>query len=116
MPSLATDLFDYDLPPRLIAQTPAGRRDESRLLVVDRSAHRVAHHRFGDLPQFLRAGDTLFRNNAAVLPARLHGRRPTGGHVECFLLRPLETHDRIWRCLIKPGKKLPVGARFAGAG
>ncbi|HWA86567.1 MAG TPA: tRNA preQ1(34) S-adenosylmethionine ribosyltransferase-isomerase QueA [Opitutus sp.] len=116
MPPLSTDLFDYDLPPRLIAQTPAERRDQSRLLVVDRAAHTIAHRRFADLPQFLRAGDTLFRNNAAVLPARLHARRPTGGQVECFLLRPLETDEQTWRCLIKPGRKLPVGARFAGDG
>ncbi len=109
---LATELFDYVLPPHLIAQTPATRRDRSRLLVVDRAAHTVAHHTFADLPQFLRAGDTLFRNNAAVLPARLHARRPTGGQVECFLLRPVDG-ERVWRCLVKPGKKLPVGATFA---
>jgi S-adenosylmethionine:tRNA ribosyltransferase-isomerase len=112
VPSLATDLFDYVLPPHLIAQTPAARRDHSRLLVVDRAAHAVSHHTFADLPQFLRAGDTLFRNNAAVLPARLHAQRPTGGQVECFLLRPTED-GLTWRCLIKPGKKLPVGATFA---
>ncbi|MSU24196.1 MAG: S-adenosylmethionine:tRNA ribosyltransferase-isomerase [Opitutus sp.] len=112
MPPLATDRFDYPLPAHLIAQTPAAQRDQSRLLVVDRTAHTVAHHTFTDLPQFLRAGDTLLRNNAAVLPARLHARRPTGGHVECFLLRPHDG-DRVWRCLIKPGKKLPVGATFA---
>lgn len=120
MPPLATDLFDYPLPPALIAQSPVARRDQSRLLVVNRAAHTVAHHRFADLPQFVRAGDTLFRNNAAVLPARLHGRRPTGGQVECFLLRPSvgpsttpADAERVWRCLIKPGKKLPVGATFA---
>jgi S-adenosylmethionine:tRNA ribosyltransferase-isomerase len=111
---LATDLFDYELPPRLIAQTPAARRDQSRLLVVDRTAHTIAHHTFADLPEFLRTGDTLFRNNAAVLPARLHAQRPTGGHVECFLLRPVDG-DRTWRCLVKPGKKLPAGATFAHA-
>jgi S-adenosylmethionine:tRNA ribosyltransferase-isomerase len=109
---LATDLFDYALPPNLIAQTPAARRDQSRLLVIDRARHTVAHHVFGDLPQFLRAGDTLFRNNAAVLPARLHAQRPTGGRVECFLLRPVEG-DRMWRCLVKPGRRLPVGATFS---
>ena len=114
MPPLATELFDYTLPPHLIAQTPAARRDQSRLLVVDRAAHTTAHHTFADLPRFLRAGDTLFRNNAAVLPARLHAQRPTGGHVECFLLRPHDG-DRVWRCLVKPGKKLPVGATFAHA-
>jgi S-adenosylmethionine:tRNA ribosyltransferase-isomerase len=112
MPSLATDLFDYVLPPRLIAQSPTARRDASRLLVVDRSVHTIAHHTFADLPRFLRAGDTLFRNNAAVLPARLRALRPTGGQVECFLLRPADG-DQTWRCLIKPGKKLPVGATFS---
>ena len=114
MPPLATALFDYDLPSRLIAQTPAARRDQSRLLVVDRATHTIAHHTFADLPQFLRAGDTLLRNNAAVLPARLHAQRPTGGHVECFLLRPVDG-ERVWRCLVRPGKKLPVGAVFADA-
>ncbi len=110
--ALATDLFDYSLPEHLIAQTPAAQRDASRLLVVDRAAHTVAHHTFAELPQFLRAGDTLFRNNAAVLPARLHAQRPTGGYVECFLLRPADG-EATWRCLIRPGKKLPPGATFA---
>ena len=114
MPPLPTDLFDYVLPPHLVAQTPVARRDQSRLLVVDRASQTLAHHSFADLPQFLRAGDTLFRNNAAVLPARLHARRPTGGQVECFLLRPVDG-ENLWRCLIKPGKKLPVGATFAHA-
>jgi S-adenosylmethionine:tRNA ribosyltransferase-isomerase len=100
------------LPPQLIAQIPAARRDESRLLVVNRATHSTSHHLFSDLPQFLRRGDTLFRNDAAVLPARLHAQRPTGGQVECFLLRATDTPD-TWRCLIKPGKKLPVGATFA---
>ncbi len=109
---LATDLFDYDLPAHLIAQTPAARRDQSRLLVVDRATHTFSHHHFADLPKFLRAGDTLFRNNAAVLPARLLARRPTGGQVECFLLRPTGD-DRTWRCLVKPGRKLAVGSTFA---
>ena len=122
MPPLATDLFDYALPPHLIAQSPVAKRDQSRLLVVDRLAHSISHHTFADLPKFLRVGDTLFRNNAAVLPARLHAQRPTGGQVECFLLRPCteparsaRDGDRVWQCLIRPGKKLPVGATFAHA-
>ncbi|MGH7944540.1 MAG: tRNA preQ1(34) S-adenosylmethionine ribosyltransferase-isomerase QueA [Opitutaceae bacterium] len=113
MPPLAADLFDYFLPPHLIAQTPVARRDQSRLLVVDRAAHTIEHCTFADLPRFLHSGDRLFRNNASVLPARLHARRPTGGQVECFLLRPTDD-DRTWRCLVKPGRKLPVGATFAG--
>lgn len=112
MPPLPTTLFDYDLPPGLIAQVPTARRDQSRLFVVDRATRTLAHRTFADLPEYLRAGDTLFRNNAAVLPARLHAYRPTGGKVECFLLRPVDG-GQTWRCLIKPGKKLPVGATFA---
>lgn len=121
MSALSTDLFDYPLPERLIAQQPAQRRDESRLLVVDRARHSVAHRHFRDLPEYLKAGDTLFRNNAAVIPARLHANRPTGGQVECLLLRPAIT-PRVsgfspqpsdeWWCLLRPGKKLPVGATF----
>ena len=111
---LATDLFDYVLPAARIAQTPAARRDGSRLLVVDRAAHTVTHAGFADLPRWLRPGDTLFRNNAAVLPARLLARRPTGGQVECFLLRPAGDGD-TWLCLVKPGRKLSVGATFAHA-
>ncbi len=114
---LSTDLFDYTLPDRLIAQTPAARRDASRLMVVDRASRSVEHCVFADLPRFLRAGDTLFRNDAAVLPARLHANRPTGGAVECLLLRPDSTPDEpdreIWWCLVRPGKKLPVGATFS---
>jgi S-adenosylmethionine:tRNA ribosyltransferase-isomerase len=109
--SLSTDLFDYQLPERLIAQRPADRRDASRLLVVNRAAHTVEHRHFGDLPEYLRAGDCLFRNNAAVIPARLHATRPTGGRVECLLLRPAATSNEWW-CLLRPGKKLPVGATF----
>jgi S-adenosylmethionine:tRNA ribosyltransferase-isomerase len=114
---LSTDLFDYTLPDHLVAQTPAARRDASRLMVIDRATRTVAHHTFADLPQFLRAGDTLFRNNAAVLPARLHARRPTGGVIECLLLRPDSTQgDNVWWCLVRPGKKLPVAATFAHEG
>jgi len=112
---LNTAEFDYELPPGLIAQAPVARRDGSRLLVVDRARRTIAHHGFSDLPRFLRAGDTLFRNNAAVLPARLHAQRPSGGRVECLLLRPADG-DQVWLCLIKPGRKLPVGATFADPG
>jgi len=108
---LKTDLFDYPLPDRLIAQQPADRRDASRLLVVHRAEYRIEHRHFRDLPGYLQAGDCLFRNNAAVIPARLHAIRPTGGQVECLLLRPAAAATEWW-CLVRPGKKLPVGATF----
>ena len=113
MPPLAANLFDYSLPAHLVAQHPAARRDQSRLLVVERATRTLQHRTFAELPEFLRSGDVLFRNNAAVLPARLSAHRPTGGQVECFLLRPADDATNTWRCLVKPGRKLPVGAEFA---
>jgi S-adenosylmethionine:tRNA ribosyltransferase-isomerase len=83
--------------------------------VVDRRTGALSHERFSDLPSHLHAGDTLFRNNAAVLPARLAGRRPTGAKVECFLLRALPAAGaEVWECLLKPGRRLPIGSTFAG--
>ncbi|MDX2187674.1 MAG: tRNA preQ1(34) S-adenosylmethionine ribosyltransferase-isomerase QueA [Opitutaceae bacterium] len=114
---LSTDLFDYHLPEHLIAQTPAARRDGSRLLVVHRRSRTVEHRHFSDIIEYLGPNDTVFRNNAAVLPARLLAKRPTGGTVECFLLRPSPSHgENNWWCLVRPGKKLPVGATFGSDG
>jgi S-adenosylmethionine:tRNA ribosyltransferase-isomerase len=115
---IPTDRFDYALPPELVAQVPAARRDGSRLLVVNRQARTLEHRMFGDLPQFLRSGDILFRNNASVLPARLIGKRSTGGKIECFLLRREEAPlgVEVWRCLVRPGRKLQSGAMFEAAG
>jgi S-adenosylmethionine:tRNA ribosyltransferase-isomerase len=70
--------LDYDLPPALIAQEPASRRDASRLMVVDRGNQTIAHHHFHHLPQWLRAGDLLVVNNTRVVPARVFGRRRGG--------------------------------------
>ena len=112
---ISSDRFDYRLPAELIAQSPAERRDGSRLLVVERSTRLVSHRMFDELPGFLRAGDTLLRNNASVLPARLRGRRPTGAKVECLLLRNAggsPGEGEIWQCLVRPGRRLPAGAAF----
>jgi S-adenosylmethionine:tRNA ribosyltransferase-isomerase len=112
---LKTALFDYHLPDELIAQFPAEKRDGSRLLVVDRRTRSISHRVFRDLPEIIGSGNCLFRNNASVIPARLRARRPTGGQVECLLLRPARETD-AWLCLLRPGRKLAVGATFAKSG
>ena len=79
--------FHYDLPPELIAQAPLRERGGSRLLVLDGATGGVADRRFADLPQLLRPGDLLVLNDTRVLPARIIGRKPTGGRVELLLER-----------------------------
>ncbi|MEA3339934.1 MAG: tRNA preQ1(34) S-adenosylmethionine ribosyltransferase-isomerase QueA [Chloroflexota bacterium] len=98
--------FDYQLPPELIAQTPIEPRDRSRLLVVERRGGSIAHHRFHDLPEFLRPGDLLVHNESRVIPARLFARKPTGGKVEILLLR--RRADGAWETLVG-GKRVRVG-------
>jgi S-adenosylmethionine:tRNA ribosyltransferase-isomerase len=110
-----TALFDYALPEELIAQKPAARRDESRLLVVDRRNHTVEHRVFRDLPDLIGGHFALFRNNATVIPARLFAQRPAGGRVECFLHQPAGAPNEWW-CLLRPGRKLPPGSTFARVG
>jgi len=97
-------LFDYHLPPERIAQEPATVRDASRLMVVDRQTRAVTHTQFSEIGRYLPENPRFFRNNAAVLKARLFGQRPTGGKVECLLLQPAED-AQTWWCLLKPGKK-----------
>ena len=86
---LPTSAFDYQLPPELIAQYPAEKRDESRLLVLDRASGAIAHRRFRDIVAYIPAGDALVVNETRVFPARLLGRRVGGGEAEILLLRPL---------------------------
>ncbi len=85
---MKTSDFDYYLPPELIAQSPIEPRDASRLMVVDRSTGTITHRIFRDILEYLRPGDLLVGNDSRVIPARLHGVKPTGGTVEIFLLRP----------------------------
>jgi len=106
-----TSLFDYELPPEQIAQVPADRRDASRLLVVNRQSGKIEHTVFREIGNFLPDGARLFRNEAAVLRARILAKLPTGGKVECLLLHPGETGN-CWWCLLKPGRKLPAGREF----
>ena len=82
---MKTSDFDYELPEELIAQTPAEPRDSSRMLCYRRDTDEVSHRIFRDLPEILRPGDLLVRNNTRVLPARLYGFTPHGGRVEVLL-------------------------------
>ena len=92
---MKTSDFYYDLPPELIAQTPLEKRDESRLLCLDKATGEWSHHHFYELPDFLRAGDCLILNNSRVLPARLLGHRlPGGGACEVLLLQ--DKGDKVW--------------------
>jgi S-adenosylmethionine:tRNA ribosyltransferase-isomerase len=101
-------LFDYELPPELIAQEPLPERDASRLLVLDRATGAVRHRAFRDLPQILAPGDLLVVNRSRVLPARLLGQRAGGGKAEVLLVR---AHgDGTWDALIRPGRRLRPGS------
>ena len=100
--------YDYDLPPRLIAQTPVEPRDSARLLVVERATGTLSHHVFSALHELLRPGDVLVANDSRVLPARLYGRRPgTSGAVEALLLR--EDAPDEWIALVRPGRRIRPG-------
>ena len=110
---MTTGDFDYELPPELIAQTPAEPRDSSRLMVVDRAAGSIEHRRFRDLPDFLREGDVAVFNDSRVFPARLYGRSASGGKVELLLLR--RTEPGVWRALVRPGRRMRAGAVFVVA-
>lgn len=104
---MKTHDFWYDLPEELIAQTPLQRRDASRLLVLNKDSGSISHKHFYNIADYLQPGDCLVMNDSRVLPARLLGRRKTGGAVELLLLRDLG--DGRWECLAKPGRKMTIG-------
>lgn len=107
--------FNYDLPEELIAQTPVEPRDTSRLLTLDRQTGATKQGTFRDILADVRPDDVWVFNNTRVIPARLYGKRPTGGRVEVLLLHPLG-EDR-WEVLVRPGKKaLPGTALTFDAG
>ena len=126
--------FDFELPPELIAQEPPASRGGARLLHLGRESGSLTHTRVSALPDLLRAGDLVVVNNTRVFPARLLGRRdPSGGAVECLLIRSLSGADRVaiglgadvdpvatefelWEALVHPGQKLKPGARVVFEG
>ena len=109
-PTLQLSDFDYPLPPDLIAQSPPAERDGGRLLLVDRATGQLTDHLITDLPALLNAGDLMVVNNTRVLPARLHGRKGTGGQVELLLLHRQDEH--VWEALARPAKSCRPGATF----
>lgn len=103
--------FDYELPPRFIAQRPVSPRDSSRLLVLERKSGAIRHCLFRDLPDLLRPPDLLVVNETRVLPARLSARKETGGRVEITLLQPLDAERREWTCQTR-GSRVRSGHRL----
>lgn len=101
------DDYDFPLPDQLIAQRPPARREDARMMVLDRREETIAHRRFSDLPDFVRPGELLILNNTRVLPAR---RFSDDGKIELLFLEQLDA--QTWKCLVKPGRKLRIGANL----
>ena len=99
--------YYYDLPEELIAQHPLKNRGESRLMMINRKDKTIEHRKFSDIIDYLNPGDVLVINTTKVIPARLYGRKETGGSVEILLITPKTENE--WVCLVKPGKKLKTG-------
>ncbi len=101
--------FNYNLPEELIAQTPLQKRDESRLMVLNKKKQTIEHKKFKDIINYLEPGDVLVRNNTKVIPARLYGKKETGANVEFLLLNNIE--EDIWESAVRPGNKLHIGTK-----
>ena len=101
--------FNYNLPEELIAQTPLEKRDESRLMILNKKEKTIEHKTFKDIIDYLKPGDCLVRNNTKVLPARIYGNKETGAKVEFLLLNNIE--GDIWETIVRPGNKLHVGTK-----
>ena len=106
---MKTDDFNFDLPEELIAQTPILKRDESKLLVLDKNTGSIFHNIFKDIVDYLEEGDTLVLNDSKVIPARLYGvKEDTNALIEILMLK--EYDDGNWECLVKPAKRIHVGS------
>lgn len=101
--------FNYELPKELIAQTPYDKRDEARLMVLDKENKSIEHKIFRDVIDYLNPGDCLVINDTKVIPARLYGKKDTGANVEFLLLKRLEGDE--WEAMVRPGNKLKVGSK-----
>ncbi len=101
--------FYYELPEELIAQTPIQKRDESRLMVLDKKSGKIENEIFKNIINYLNPGDCLVINNTKVIPARLYGKKETGAKVEFVLLNNIE--GDIWEAMVRPGNKLHIGTK-----
>jgi len=105
--------FKFNLPDSLIASTPAARRDESRLMVLDRATRKIEHKIFRDILTYFDDKDVLILNNTKVFPARMYGNKEkTGAQIEVFLLRELNKEMRLWDVLVDPARKIRVGNKL----
>ena len=102
--------FQYELPPELIAQFPLEKRDQSKLLVLERRSGEIRHRHFSEIIEFFKAGDVLVLNNTRVFKARLKGKKETGGGVEMLLVREIE--KGYWETLVHSSKRLKAGTRI----
>ncbi len=105
--------FNFDLPQKLIAQYPADKRDESRLMVIHRDTGKIEHRIFKDVLDYFEEDDTMIFNNTRVFPARMFGRKEkTGAEIEVFLLRELHQESQLWDVLVHPARKIRVGNKL----
>lgn len=102
--------FYFELPPELIAQTPIEKRDESRLLVINKEKEKIEHKKFRNIIDYLSLGDTLVINETKVMPGRIYGKRP--GKEESIEVLLLKREGDIWDTLVKPGKKMKIGTEI----
>lgn len=107
--------LEYHLPPELIAQEPAAERTAARLLVLDRATGAIRHARVADLPALLRPHDVLVLNDTRVIPARVDGRRPSGGRLEVLFVRPTPSDATVWEVLVRGAPRIGERVHFADA-
>ncbi|MDG2172523.1 MAG: tRNA preQ1(34) S-adenosylmethionine ribosyltransferase-isomerase QueA [Flavobacteriaceae bacterium] len=105
--------FNYELPEKLVAEYPNKNRDESRLMVLDRSDQSIQHKLFKDMIDYFDEDDVIALNNTKVFPARLYGNKEkTGARIEVFLLRELNSEQRLWDVLVDPARKIRIGNKL----
>lgn len=106
-------MFKFNLPKELLAEYPSKSRDESKLMVVDRSTGKIAHKKFRDVINYFNDGDVMILNDTKVFPARMYGNKEkTGAKIEVFLLRELNAESRLWDVLVDPARKIRIGNKL----